>query len=105
MSVLQDFKKNSNWTELCVRDSDGDGRTNGEELGDPDCEWVLGGKTKGKATSHPGNATKKKKKKKKSAFQHPSKNSDYTFRSPLYVYVAVSMQLPCILTEACMYAT
>lgn len=28
------------WTkELCEMDSDGDGRTNGEELGDPDCEW------------------------------------------------------------------
>jgi len=28
------------WTEeLCRMDSDGDGRTNGEELGDPDCTW------------------------------------------------------------------
>ena len=28
------------WTEaLCHMDSDGDGRTNGEELGDPDCVW------------------------------------------------------------------
>ncbi|EGZ08258.1 hypothetical protein PHYSODRAFT_526729 [Phytophthora sojae] len=28
------------WTlELCEADSDGDGQTNGEELGDPCCEW------------------------------------------------------------------
>jgi dopamine beta-monooxygenase len=28
------------WTpELCRLDSDGDGRTNGEELGDPECVW------------------------------------------------------------------
>jgi hypothetical protein len=31
------------WTaELCAMDSDGDGRTNGEELGDPDCVWQIG---------------------------------------------------------------
>lgn len=31
------------WTlELCQRDSDGDGQTNGEELGDPDCIWKPG---------------------------------------------------------------
>ena len=28
------------WTaELCLKDSDGDGLTNGEELGDPCCVW------------------------------------------------------------------
>ena len=28
------------WTEeLCRMDSDGDGKSNGEELGDPDCKW------------------------------------------------------------------
>jgi hypothetical protein len=26
-------------TELCFQDSDGDGKTNGEELGDPCCVW------------------------------------------------------------------
>ncbi len=32
------------WTkELCVMDSDEDGATNGEELGDPCCEWRVGG--------------------------------------------------------------
>src|SRR5690606_24492322 len=31
------------WTfELCAKDSDGDGWTNGEELGDPQCMWVMG---------------------------------------------------------------
>jgi len=29
------------WTKaLCEKDSDGDGRSNGEELGDPECVWV-----------------------------------------------------------------
>ncbi|KAG7386896.1 hypothetical protein PHYPSEUDO_015101 [Phytophthora pseudosyringae] len=29
------------WTkDLCQEDSDGDGQTNGEELGDPCCEWT-----------------------------------------------------------------
>ena len=38
-----------------MKDSDGDGRTNGEELGDPDCTWAPG--TAPKLTSglsHPG---------------------------------------------------
>ena len=31
------------WTRwLCHRDSDGDGLTNGEELGDPACSWREG---------------------------------------------------------------
>ena len=31
------------WTiDLCEKDSDGDGRTNGEELGDPTCVWSEG---------------------------------------------------------------
>lgn len=29
-------------TELCQKDSDGDGKTNGEELGDPNCVWTPG---------------------------------------------------------------
>ncbi|XP_063446633.1 DBH-like monooxygenase protein 1 [Mytilus trossulus] len=39
-----DFKTaGSSWTpELCRKDSDGDGRTNGEELGDPECVWKRG---------------------------------------------------------------
>ncbi|XP_050409615.1 temptin [Patella vulgata] len=31
------------WTiALCNADSDGDGKTNGEELGDPFCDWTQG---------------------------------------------------------------
>ena len=44
------------WTvDLCQMDSDGDGRTNGEELGDPDCVWPPGA-TPARTTdiSHPG---------------------------------------------------
>lgn len=44
------------WTEqLCKEDSDNDGKTNGEELGDPNCVWTKGSvpeKTTG--LSHPG---------------------------------------------------
>lgn len=42
-------------TELCQADSDGDGFTNGQELGDPCCEWTAGGvAAAGDAVSHPG---------------------------------------------------
>ncbi|XP_059152475.1 tyramine beta-hydroxylase-like [Physella acuta] len=44
------------WTEeLCRKDSDGDGMTNGQELGDPDCTWKensIPRRTTG--LSHPG---------------------------------------------------
>lgn len=46
------------WTkELCEMDSDGDGRSNGQELGDPDCEWEQADPEVPPATaarSHPG---------------------------------------------------
>ena len=32
----------TNWARVCPTDSDGDGQTNGEELGDPDCIWSRG---------------------------------------------------------------
>ncbi|KAL4218663.1 hypothetical protein ACF0H5_021252 [Mactra antiquata] len=40
---------------LCLKDSDGDGISNGQELGDPDCTWEVG-KTPSRTTelSHPG---------------------------------------------------
>mmetsp|Transcript_87595 Transcript_87595/g.152933 ORF Transcript_87595/g.152933 Transcript_87595/m.152933 type:complete len:153 (+) Transcript_87595:3-461(+) len=44
------------WTkDLCNKDSDGDGLTNGQELGDPDCVWKKG-KTPSRTTdiTHPG---------------------------------------------------
>ena len=30
------------WSLLCPLDSDGDGFTNGQELGDPKCQWKIG---------------------------------------------------------------
>ncbi|XP_060084217.1 tyramine beta-hydroxylase-like [Ylistrum balloti] len=55
-----DFNEAGNiWTtSLCRKDSDGDGKTNGEELGDPDCVWSKG--TTPAVTvgiSHPGVCT------------------------------------------------
>lgn len=51
-----DFK----WTkELCMKDSDGDGQTNGQELGDPCCEFVWRKNPEVRWTegvSHPGDA-------------------------------------------------
>jgi len=44
------------WTiQLCRMDSDGDGASNGEELGDPDCEWRVGLEPKRTTgITHPG---------------------------------------------------
>lgn len=45
------------WTKaLCQKDSDGDGLTNGEELGDPCCLWSAANPTELRLTmlSHPG---------------------------------------------------
>lgn len=43
------------WTvALCNTDSDGDNRTNGEELGDPECVWKEGDTPAANATGHPG---------------------------------------------------
>ena len=52
------------WTEaLCRKDSDGDGVTNGEELGDPCCAWISDGSNgplpfiQGLTLGHPGFAS------------------------------------------------
>ncbi|XP_061173636.1 DBH-like monooxygenase protein 2 homolog [Saccostrea echinata] len=38
---LDFYREGKTWTPaLCQMDSDGDGKTNGQELGDPDCEWT-----------------------------------------------------------------
>ncbi|EGZ21736.1 hypothetical protein PHYSODRAFT_247485, partial [Phytophthora sojae] len=44
------------WTaEFCQKDSDGDGQTNGQELGDPCCEWSVGSTPRWTSgVSHPG---------------------------------------------------
>ena len=40
---------------LCEKDSDLDGKTNGEELGDPECVFVEGGTPeRNTSLSHPG---------------------------------------------------
>ncbi|EQC41591.1 hypothetical protein SDRG_01551 [Saprolegnia diclina VS20] len=51
------------WTvSLCQKDSDGDGQTNGQELGDPCCVWSEGGapplQTRG--LSNPGDRSSKR---------------------------------------------
>jgi len=43
---------------LCMLDSDGDGRTNGEELGDPECVWIQGAASTN-GLSHPGYSLKR----------------------------------------------
>ncbi|XP_060070161.1 peptidyl-glycine alpha-amidating monooxygenase-like [Ylistrum balloti] len=52
----QDFLNNEKtWNlTLCVMDSDGDGVSNGEELGDPDCVWTPESNPTGLPTGHPG---------------------------------------------------
>uniref|UniRef100_A0A2C9JLJ9 Copper type II ascorbate-dependent monooxygenase C-terminal domain-containing protein n=1 Tax=Biomphalaria glabrata TaxID=6526 RepID=A0A2C9JLJ9_BIOGL len=54
----EDFEKEGKiWTEaLCRKDSDGDGLTNGQELGDPDCVWKENDlPSRQRGLSHPGN--------------------------------------------------
>ncbi|ETV74804.1 hypothetical protein H257_10869 [Aphanomyces astaci] len=43
-------------TELCKADSDTDGATNGEELGDPCCTWKVGTTLSTAKATHPGKA-------------------------------------------------
>lgn len=46
-------KAGKKWTvELCQADTDGDGQTNGQELGDPCCEWSTGPLLAGQLASH-----------------------------------------------------
>ncbi|XP_061169062.1 temptin-like [Saccostrea echinata] len=50
-----DFSSNNhNWTAICPIDSDGDGRSNGKEMGDPNCEWTPSVTLTLTAVSHPG---------------------------------------------------
>ncbi|ETV74801.1 hypothetical protein H257_10865 [Aphanomyces astaci] len=45
------------WTlQLCQADSDTDGATNGEELGDPCCTWTVGATLTTTTATHPGKA-------------------------------------------------
>lgn len=45
------------WANVCQLDSDGDGATNGEELGDPGCTWHPGDPNPAGTPSKPGDAT------------------------------------------------
>ena len=57
-SFGEDFQLFYRWTpELCELDSDGDGRSNGVELGDPHCTWERWGEPPLRGVSgHPGQA-------------------------------------------------
>ncbi|XP_046576553.1 DBH-like monooxygenase protein 1 [Haliotis rubra] len=47
-----------NWANVCNMDSDGDGMTNGQELGDPQCIWTSGATpTRTTGLTHPGYCT------------------------------------------------
>lgn len=49
------FTYGRNWNaQLCKADSDQDGRSNGEELGDPDCRWTAGQPSPTVNVTHPG---------------------------------------------------
>lgn len=48
------FSDGQNWTAICDLDADNDGKTNGVELGDPECVWERGTIPAGPATGHPG---------------------------------------------------
>lgn len=45
------------WAAVCDLDSDGDGASNGLELGDPDCTWVFGDSDPAGDVFHPGDDT------------------------------------------------
>ena len=54
-SVLGHINEPDPWRKICHEDPDGDGVTNGEELGDPCCEWTPGAQPYRKWNlSHPG---------------------------------------------------
>lgn len=65
--IVDDFMKRGinitttprRWSEwLCLQDSDHDGKTNGDELGDPCCEWNYGDiPYTSKYLSHPGDSS------------------------------------------------
>lgn len=49
------IKANKIWSDICRLDSDGDGKYNGLELGDPNCEWSTSNRNLSlPAFSHPG---------------------------------------------------
>ncbi|EFC40979.1 predicted protein [Naegleria gruberi] len=95
-SFGRDFMNNNYaWnTDLCMKDSDGDGLTNGDELGDPCCSWYYGGpptrRYNLKDLSDPGNNS--------SVAPFPSASSVasiYNFRAiPTYHSVLLKWKMP-----------
>lgn len=58
-SLFQDVRNtlqagSIDWAKVCPLDSDGDGLTNGQELGDPNCRWRQGDPDPGPGLGHPG---------------------------------------------------
>jgi len=52
---LSVFSEIEIWPQLCMIDSDEDGRTNGAELGDPSCVWRIGTDSRSEVNLyHPG---------------------------------------------------
>ena len=49
-------QRHTDWASLCPLDSDGDGYTNGQELGDPDCTWAEGDPNPAGMITNPGAA-------------------------------------------------
>lgn len=104
----EDFRKSGfEWTEeLCQTDSDGDGRSNGVELGDPDCEWSKGGPDPSQPSlSHPGIVDEPKEEAVQSScsdYQEPEEaiQFDIKFAEPAYIdasrthYVCQQMEMP-----------
>jgi len=85
-----DFAANNHvWNAaLCGKDSDGDGKTNGQELGDPNCSWTEGGTPSGSAQGHPGVCEPLDKP------ECVSKNSFITCKAPTTLPPAVSPVTP-----------
>lgn len=50
----QDIGSSTDWASVCGNDSDGDGATNGEELGDADCIWTAGATPASSTVTNPG---------------------------------------------------
>lgn len=53
-SMLRQTGGEFDWSKVCHLDSDGDGLTNGQELGDPRCTWRVGNSAPEPAIGHPG---------------------------------------------------
>lgn len=51
---VQDGTGNVDWNAICMMDSDGDGYTNGEELGDQNCQWTVGANDPSVDPTNPG---------------------------------------------------